>query len=78
MKTPHRVAPERKPMARARPTDGPFAETKELIGGCLSATAQRGAAAALAARNLCVVCGRQIDPRLLVDSAPAHHPHHSR
>ena len=86
MKTQYRVALERASVARTRATDGPFAETKELIGSCLFAPARRrdeappaaardDAAAAAAARDLCVVCGRRINMRLHDDSARLRQPH---
>lgn len=68
MKAGQRLAPERKTVSKNGVTDGPFIETKEVIGGywfiCASSLEE---AAKIAAENPCLVCGlsyeiRPIDP----------------
>lgn len=68
MKTGHRLTTEGKVVSRRTITDGPFAETKELVGGYWFIVAgSLEEAAALAAENPCIACGltlevRPIDP----------------
>lgn len=60
----HRLAREGKLVSRARVVDGPFAETKELIGGYwFFRAASLDEAAALAARNPCIACGLSFEVR---------------
>lgn len=68
MKVGHRLATEGRVVSRQAVTDGPFAETKEVIGGYWFIVARSlEEAAALAAENPCIACGltfeiRPIDP----------------
>jgi hypothetical protein len=58
MKAGQRLARERKIVAKHMVTDGPFAETKEVIGGywfILASSLEE--AAELAAENPCLACG---------------------
>ncbi len=53
-----RLARERKTVSRSRITDGPFTETKEVIGGYWFMLAKSlEEAAELAAGNPCLACG---------------------
>ena len=68
MKVGHRLTTEGRVVSRRSVTDGPFAETKEVIGGYWFIVANSlEEAAALAAENPCIACGltfeiRPIDP----------------
>ena len=58
IKAGHRLAREKKIVSRQAVTDGPFAETKEVIGGywiILASSLEE--AAELAAQNPCLACG---------------------
>lgn len=58
MRTGQRLSTEAKVVSRHGVTDGPFAETKEIIGGYwffLAGSLEE--AAALAAQNPCLACG---------------------
>lgn len=58
MKAGQRLATQAKIVSRKGITDGPFAETKEVIGGYWFFLASSLAEAAeLAARNPCLACG---------------------
>jgi hypothetical protein len=58
MKAGQRLAKEGKLVSKTRVTDGPFAETKEVIGGYWFILAGSLAEAAeLAAENPCLACG---------------------
>ena len=58
MKAGHRLATQAKLVSRSGVTDGPFAETKEVIGGYWFLVASSlEDAAALAAENPCLACG---------------------
>lgn len=62
----HRLAREGKLVARGRVVDGPFAETKELVGGYwFFRAASLDEAAALAAQNPCLACGLSYEVRPL-------------
>lgn len=66
MKPGHRLARTGKLITRERPLDGPFAETKELIGGYWFIRARSlDEAVAIAARNPCLACGLQYEIRPL-------------
>ncbi len=77
MKRGSRLQPEARMVSRASTTDGPFAETKELIGGFWFILADSlDQAAQLAAENPCKVYGlsyeiRPLDPEKAVASAIA-------
>jgi hypothetical protein len=68
MRSGERLAPEGKTVSRSMITDGPFSETKEVIGGywfILAGSLEE--AANIAAQNPCLACGlfceiRPIDP----------------
>jgi hypothetical protein len=68
MKTGHRLASTGKTVSRKNVTDGPFGETKEVIGGYWFIVARSlEEAAQIAAGNPCLNCGlfyeiRPIDP----------------
>ncbi|HSI59023.1 MAG TPA: YciI family protein [Ideonella sp.] len=68
MRAGQRLAPEGKLVSRSRITDGPFTETKEVVGGYWFILAESlEQAAAIAAQNPCLACGlcleiRPIDP----------------
>ena len=68
MKIGHRLATEGSVVSKRGVTDGPFAETKEVVGGYWFIVASSlDEAVALAAENPCVACGltlevRPIDP----------------
>jgi hypothetical protein len=69
MQTGHRLSTEGRVVSKAGVTDGPFVETKEVIGGIwfIVADSLEGAAA-LAAENPCIACGlsfeiRPIEPK---------------
>ena len=68
MKAGQRLAPEGKTVAKNGVTDGPFTETKEVIGGYWFIFASSlEEAAKIAAENPCLACGlsyeiRPIDP----------------
>lgn len=60
----HRLAREGKRVSRGRVVDGPFAESKEVIGGYwLLRAASLDEAAALAAQNPCLACGLSFEVR---------------
>jgi hypothetical protein len=60
----HRLAREGKVVSKHRVNDGPFAETKELIGGYWIIVARNlDEAAQLAARNPTVACGLSFEVR---------------
>lgn len=64
MKPGQRLAREKKIVARNMITDGPFAESKEVIGGywfILAGSLEE--AAALAAENPCLACGLTYEVR---------------
>lgn len=64
MKPGQRLATEGKRVSRSGVTDGPFAETKEVIGGYWFFLAGSLAeAAALAAQNPCLACGLTYEVR---------------
>jgi hypothetical protein len=64
VKPGHRLAREGKVVSRHRVTDGPFAETKELIGGYWILLARSlDEAAQLAARNPTIACGLSFEVR---------------
>ena len=65
MKTGQRLAPERKTVSRGgRVTDGPFAESKEVIGGYWFILAKSlDEAATIAAGNPCLECGLSYEIR---------------
>ena len=69
MKPGHRLTTEGKVVSKRGVTDGPFAETKEIVGGYWFIVADSlEEAAALAAENPCIACGltlevRPIDPQ---------------
>ncbi|MCY1284126.1 YCII-related domain protein [compost metagenome] len=66
MKAGHRLAREGKLVSRHSVTDGPFAETKELIGGYWFILASSlDEAAQLAAENPCLACGLTYEVRPL-------------
>ena len=64
-----RLAPETKLVAKSGITDGPFTETKEVIGGYwFIRAASLAEAAQIAAENPCIACGlsfeiRPIEPK---------------
>ena len=68
MKVGHRLTMEGRVVSKRSVTDGPFAETKEVVGGYWFIVANSlEEAAALAAENPCIACGltleiRPIDP----------------
>jgi hypothetical protein len=62
----HRLAVESRVVSQAGVTDGPFAETKEVIGGYWFFLARNlDEAAELAAQNPCVACGLSYEVRPL-------------
>jgi len=69
IKVGHRLTTEGRVVSRQAVTDGPFAETKEVVGGYWFIVARSlEEAAALAAENPCIACGltfeiRPIDPK---------------
>jgi hypothetical protein len=69
MRTGHRLTPEGRVVSRRGVTDGPFVETKEVIGGIWFIVADSlEEATALAAENPCIACGlsfeiRPIEPK---------------
>ena len=64
VKPGHRLAREGKTVSRHRVSDGPFAETKELIGGYWLIVARSlDEAAQLAARNPTIACGLSFEVR---------------
>ena len=69
MKPGQRLAPEKKIVSQSLVTDGPFTESKEVIGGYwFILAASLDEAAALAAENPCLACGlnyeiRPIEPQ---------------
>lgn len=69
MRTGHRLTAEGRVVSKRGVTDGPFAETKEVVGGIWFIVANSlTEAAALAAENPCIACGlsfeiRPIDPQ---------------
>lgn len=69
IKPGRRLAAEGKTVTRAAITDGPFAESKEIIGGYwFIVTASLQEAAVIAAENPCLACGltyeiRPIEPQ---------------
>ena len=66
MKPGHRLAREGKVVSMRSVTDGPFAETKELVGGYWFIVAPNlEAAAALAAQNPCLAYGLTLEVRPL-------------
>jgi len=66
MKPGSRLAREGKIVTRSKVTDGPFAETKEIIGGYWFVFAQSLAEAAeLSAANPCLACGLTYEIRPL-------------
>jgi hypothetical protein len=77
MKAGHRLTTEGRVVSRRSVTDGPFAETKEIVGGYWFIVANSlEEAAALAAENPCVACGltleiRPIDPQRASAFVPA-------
>ncbi len=66
MKAGQRLATEAKLVSKAGTIDGPFAETKEVIGGYWFFVASSlEEAAALAAQNPCLACGLSYEVRPL-------------
>ncbi|MBM7059797.1 hypothetical protein JQX08_03695 [Pseudomonas sp. UL073] len=66
MRAGQRLAREGKLVSRHSITDGPFAETKEIIGGYwFIRAASLADAAALAAENPCLACGLSYEIRPL-------------
>ena len=64
MKPGHRLAREGKVVSKRSVTDGPFAETKEVVGGYWFIVARSlEAAAALAAQNPCLAYGLTLEVR---------------
>jgi hypothetical protein len=64
MKPGQRLAREGRIVSRNSITDGPFVETKELIGGYWFIVAESlEEAARLAARNPCLACGIELEIR---------------
>ena len=64
MKPGHRLAREGKVVSKRSVTDGPFAETKEVVGGYWFIVARSlEAAAALAAQNPCLAYGLTLELR---------------
>jgi hypothetical protein len=64
MRSGHRLAREGKVVSKRSVTDGPFAETKELVGGYWFIVARSlEAAAALAAQNPCLAYGLTLEVR---------------
>lgn len=64
MRRGQRLATQGKMVSRQGVTDGPFAETKEVIGGYWIFVADSlEAAAALAAQNPCIACGLSFEVR---------------
>ncbi|MBA4016308.1 MAG: hypothetical protein C0483_03885 [Pirellula sp.] len=59
-----RLAPERKLVSKSGITDGPFTETKEVIGGYwFIRAATLAEAAKIAADNPCIACGLSFEIR---------------
>ncbi|MGH8169316.1 MAG: YciI family protein [Steroidobacteraceae bacterium] len=66
LKPGRRLAIEGKRVSRAGITDGPFAETKEVIGGYwLIVAGSLEEAAAIAAGSPCLACGLTYEIRLI-------------
>ena len=64
MKPGHRLAREGKVVSKRSVTDGPFAETKEVVGGYWFIVARNlEAAVALAAQNPCLAYGLTLEVR---------------
>jgi hypothetical protein len=64
VKPGHRLAREGKMVSKQRVSDGPFAETKELIGGYwIIVAGSLEEAAQLAARNPTIACGLSFEVR---------------
>lgn len=64
MKSGHRLTTEGRVVSKRGVTDGPFAETKEVIGGYWFIVADGlEEAAALAAENPCIACGLSFEIR---------------
>ena len=64
MKPGHRLAREGKVVSKRSVTDGPFAETKEVVGGYWFIVAQSlEEAVALAAQNPCLAYGLSVEVR---------------
>jgi hypothetical protein len=64
MRTGHRLTMEGRVVSKRGVTDGPFAETKEVIGGIWFIVANNlEEAAALAAENPCIACGLSFEIR---------------
>ncbi len=64
MKRGQRLSTQGRVVSRHGVTDGPFAETKEVIGGYWIFVADSlDAAAALAAQNPCIACGLSFEVR---------------